>query len=161
MLDSAAYFNFPDLMLGFSVVDTSVREVPRAFSQMLVEASDGYLVVAPASGAHVAGVCAAVGHPEWRDELRPLGTGPEFRAELVSRIQTETRRRSAVECVRIFREMDVPAAEVLTPDQHFEHPQVRHNETYREVDSDELGRYRYPAYPARFDRPLPDRSTLP
>lgn len=168
MLDSLAYFNFPDLFSEYLLVDRAPSAPPRAFSSWFLETADGSVAVAPSTNAQIRAVLEAVGHPEWHDELRRLGHGLQFRTAFHRRMQSETRKLASDDVVARFSELDVPCAAVVDVPGHFGHPQVQHNATYQVAEDPALGAYRFARYPARFhceplDCPagLPSRNTWP
>lgn len=152
MLDALAYFNFPDIMedqtfLGDPAGRQS-RPLPRSF---IVAASDGYLAVAPATGAQVRQAMCAVGHPEWVSELRSIQDPLELLRELLDRIESVTAGESVSTWLRRFTAEDVPVAPVLDARGHLEDVQVAHNRLYSVYTHRELGPMRAPRYPALFD----------
>jgi crotonobetainyl-CoA:carnitine CoA-transferase CaiB-like acyl-CoA transferase len=151
MIDALAYFNFPDLLATYAPTSVVPTERPRAFSSTLIRAADGYVAIAPSSGAHIRSTCEALGHSEWVDELYALGRGEEFRTGLSERIESATRLLPADEVVRRLVAESVPASVASDADGHFAHPQVVHNETYRHGTDATLGDFRFPRYPALFD----------
>jgi crotonobetainyl-CoA:carnitine CoA-transferase CaiB-like acyl-CoA transferase len=166
LLDSLAYFNFPDMFSEYLIAGRPPSAPPRAFSASFLETADGFVAVAPATGAQVRAVLEAVGHPEWHEQLRRLGPGDEFLAELHRRVESETRKLSTGDAVDLFSSLDVPTAPVVDVPGHLDHPQIRHNGTYQVAEDAELGAYRFARHPARFhgeplDCPagLPSRNT--
>lgn len=73
---------------------------------------DGYVVATPVNEKNFQALCAAVGHPEWRE-------APEFRTPtdrvrnwtlLMNRVEDWTSSRTSDDCVALLSEKGVPAA---------------------------------------------------
>lgn len=152
MLDSAAYFNFPDMLAQRTVVGRTEPVEPESNPGLktLIRAADGWLVVAPSSGAHVRRACLAAGHPEWVDELATVQGFDQLAPALMSRLESVTSTGTVEHWVAVFEAADVPVGPVLDIDGHLADPQVDNNGTYSELDHPDLGRLRYPRHPARF-----------
>lgn len=150
MLDAVAYFNFPDMMERRTFLDDPAADepVPEPAS-FVVAASDGHLVIAPASGAQVQAALAVVGRPDDADRLRGLGATELF-TELMALIEAATRRGPCDMWLERFAAADVPVGRVASLDDHLADPQVRHNGTYMLLRHERLGVHRVPAYPACF-----------
>jgi crotonobetainyl-CoA:carnitine CoA-transferase CaiB-like acyl-CoA transferase len=162
LLDSLAYFNFPDMFSEHLLVGRAPSAPPRAFSASFLETADGFVAVAPSSSAQIRAVVEAVGHPEWHDQLRQLGHGAEFLSEFHRLVESETRTLSTDDAVALFSALDVPTAAVVDVPGHFDHPQIRHNGTYQVAEDAELGAYRIARYPALFHgEPLDCPARLP
>lgn len=162
MLDSLAYFNFPDLFNEHLLVDRAPSAPPRAFSTWFLETADGSVAIAPSTSAQIRAVVEALGRPEWYDQLRQLGHGLDFRTELHQRVESETRNLPTEDVVARFSAIDVPAAAVVDVPGHFEHRQIQHNATYQVAKDPELGAYRFARHPARFHgEPLDCPAHLP
>jgi crotonobetainyl-CoA:carnitine CoA-transferase CaiB-like acyl-CoA transferase len=166
MLDAMSYFNAPDVLNERTrLADTAER--PDSVNRMLgavraVPTADGWVLIAPARGKQVKGCLAAVGHPEWMDELR-LVTDPAVRTERIyDLLQTVTPSRTTADWLAVFVIHDVPASDVLDIDGHLDDPQVAENETYAVVDDDLWGPTRFARHPARFaGRPLHHPGLVP
>jgi crotonobetainyl-CoA:carnitine CoA-transferase CaiB-like acyl-CoA transferase len=150
MIDSLAYFNFPDLMLGHSLIGQPESESPRSVAPSVVRTADGFVMVAAASGQQIKAVCEAVDRPSWARELAQLGGGAEFRDEFNRGLEAATRSMTADELVRRLSERDVPAAVVVDAEGHFSHPQIVHNGTYGIATDEIIGAHRYARHPSKF-----------
>jgi crotonobetainyl-CoA:carnitine CoA-transferase CaiB-like acyl-CoA transferase len=151
MLDAAAYFNFPDMLAERTVIDHQEPIDPEdnPGTNTLIRASDGFLIVAPSSGAHVRRACEAVGHPEWVEELTTLKGFATLAPALMSRLESVTVTGTVEHWLRVFEAADVPVGPVLDIDAHLADSQVRHNDTYSKLDHAGLGSLRYPRFPLR------------
>ena len=103
-------------------------------------------MIAPVSGSHIKGSCAAVGRPDWAAELF---AAPDLLMENIKRLfsavtVTETRAT----WLERFTAHDVPIAACLSIDEHLEDPQVAWNDLYAIEEWPEVGRVRTVRYPA-------------
>ena len=150
MLDVAAHFNFPDLAQHRTFLPPAVPPPVERGASGIVATKDGFLQLAPVSGRQLVGCITAVGHPEWKDELKATTTGAELTTLLFDRVRTITPSKTTQEWERIFAEHDVPVVPVLTLDEHFADAQVLHNAIYFESESP-TGPVRRVRHPARVD----------
>jgi crotonobetainyl-CoA:carnitine CoA-transferase CaiB-like acyl-CoA transferase len=148
MLDIMAYFNFPDMFQHRTFADDANPPI-RSASQTL-ETVDGGIVISPLTGVQMANTLRAVGREEWKAELRQIADPVEMAAEFFRRVGTAVRDNARAHWLERFAMFDVPAAPVMTPDEHLADPQVANNEIYRTAESP-VGPVRRPRYPARFD----------
>ena len=122
----------------------------RAEAYIGAQALDGYLVIAPTTGAQIKRTLEVVGHPEWRDELARHSDRTEFLRGLIELIEPVLRTAPVEEWLDRFRQADVPAARVLDIAGHLEDPHVVHNRVYQEYRHPERGRVRTARYPLAF-----------
>jgi formyl-CoA transferase len=148
MLDIMAYFNFPDMFQHRTFADDANASI-RSASQTL-ETTDGGIVISPLTGVQMANTLRAVGREEWKAELRQIADPVKMAAEFFRRVGTAVRDNTRAHWLDRFAMFDVPAAPVMTPDEHLDDPQVANNEIYRTAESP-VGPVRRPRYPARFD----------
>ncbi len=148
LLDSLAYFNFPDVFASRTIVgdaaDQKMRPLPT-----LVRARDGYLVVCPGQGRDIRNTCVAVGHPEWVESLQSLHDYRDIGPRLIELLETVTLSEDAKFWVERMRRLDVPVSEVMDLESHLADPQVIHGGTYGEMPDPRLGAIRYARYPGR------------
>lgn len=146
MLDVMAYFNFPDVCQDRTFLDAPDRDLVKGRANV-VRTSDGYVAVSPVSGRQLAAAVAAVGHPEWKDELKAAPSPTALIDRLVELLERVTVERTSEEWEKVFLDHDVPATAVLTVDGHFADPQTVHNGLYGTSDSPSgpVRRVRYPA----------------
>lgn len=152
MIDAMAYWNFPDMMEArtFTDDDDTVVASGRQGRTGVLRTADGAIVVAPVSGAQIGRCLEAVGHPEWKADLKAITDPRELSDTMLNRIEPITESGSTDHWLARFAEYDVPAAPVLDPDGHLADEQVVHNQVYSVVDHPHLGPMRRPRYPARF-----------
>jgi crotonobetainyl-CoA:carnitine CoA-transferase CaiB-like acyl-CoA transferase len=152
MLDSIAYFNFPDVYAGLTLIDPARQPlVQRARGSQPVRTADGWLLISPVGGRQLDQTLAAIGHPEWKARL--LSSEPSELAPLLyDMLREELPRRTNAEWLEEFTRREVPAAPVLSPAQTLEDPQVVHSGIFGETDHPSLGALRMARYPARETR---------
>ena len=124
MLDVIAYYDFPDLLNERVFVDEHPADAHSraATANRIFPASDGSFVLAPVSGSHIKGACAAVGHPEWAAELF---AEPHLLMENMHRLlPSVTVKEPLAVWLERFTAHDVPVASCLGIDEHLDDPQV-------------------------------------
>ena len=154
MLDSLAYFDFPDLLEGEMFIDEPGTG-RRAEAYVAARARDGYLVIAPTTGAQIKRTLEVVGHPEWRDQLVRYSDRSEFLRALIDLIEPELSTAPVATWLDRFGQADVPAAPVVDVAGHLQDQHVVHNQVYQEYRHPERGRVRAARYPIRFAGHLP------
>jgi crotonobetainyl-CoA:carnitine CoA-transferase CaiB-like acyl-CoA transferase len=155
MLDVMSYFDFPDLCQDRTFLDPEAQRNLRRTRSALLRTEDGFIAVSPVSGRQIGNTCVAVGHPEWRDDLKRLTEPTTLMNELYNRVESVTVSAPSSHWLELFVQYDVPAAPVLDADQHFADPQVLHNKVYSTSDSP-AGPVRRVRHPAIFDRQILD-----
>jgi crotonobetainyl-CoA:carnitine CoA-transferase CaiB-like acyl-CoA transferase len=135
MLDVMAFFNFPDLGQDRTFLPPAPAvDMPPARSAIL-RTSDGHILVSPVSGRQIAGAVTAVGHPEWKHDLKRIDSPSRLLHELLDRLESVTRAWTTDACATAFADHDVPAAVVVDMDAHFADAQTLHNEIYDAVET--------------------------
>jgi crotonobetainyl-CoA:carnitine CoA-transferase CaiB-like acyl-CoA transferase len=152
MLDVAAHFNFPDVLSQRIFVDhqPAAARNPQPGINHPLATSDGWIVIAPVTGTHIRGACAAVGHREWADELLAQKDAVAMTIELYERLEPLVAKESSAVWLERFAQHDVAAGPCHLLDEHLADPQVAHNEIYRIEDWPGIGAVRRVRYPARF-----------
>lgn len=150
MLDAMAYFDFPDVCQQHTFLHPDACGDIELARTSMIRTRDGWIAVAPVSGSQVAAAMDAVGHPEWIATLKRTNSHAQFTDELYRLLESVTTEMTTAECEQMFREADVPAAAVLTIDEHLADPQTQHNELYTTVEGP-AGLMRRVRYPARLD----------
>jgi crotonobetainyl-CoA:carnitine CoA-transferase CaiB-like acyl-CoA transferase len=160
MLDSLAYFNFPDILQNRTVVEgqpLSARN-EQTEANRPIPTRDGWIVVSPVGGRQLKATLAAIGRPDAVAELKATTTQHELTARLIAICSDVCPTRSTDAWLTAFDAHDVPAAPVLDIDAHLADPQVLHNGLYETTDDEHLGLVRRARYPARFNGD-PNRGT--
>ena len=153
MLDAAASVNFPDLFTNRVFADHQPDDPHNRhlFAIRALPASDGYLVIAPATARQMKNALIAVGHPEWVDEVLSIKEQVTLVNRLFDRISEETPNATVDEWIERFRAHDVACAPCASMDDVLEDAQVVYNDLFRVGDwGDDAGRARYVRYPAVF-----------
>jgi crotonobetainyl-CoA:carnitine CoA-transferase CaiB-like acyl-CoA transferase len=152
MLDVAASLNFTDLFVNRVFIDRQPVDPHNRhlFAVRPVPASDGWLVVAPATARQMKQALIAVGRYEWVDEVLSQTDQPSLVDELLTRISTVTPTATVDEWVARFGAHDVACAPCATMDQLLDDPQVIHNDLFRVETWEDAGAARTVRYPAVF-----------
>jgi crotonobetainyl-CoA:carnitine CoA-transferase CaiB-like acyl-CoA transferase len=150
MLDVIGSFLWPDSFASRTIPGDTAGDAGAAARDTVCATADGYIVVSPVSGAQITRVCEALGHPEWKAQLRAIVDPTEMANALLDRIESATETMTTAECLEILVAADVPAAPVLDLDGHLGDPQVRHNGSFTTMEGDLLGIQRTARYPGRF-----------
>ena len=103
--------------------------------------ADGHINIASA-GDHIwRRFCAAVGRPEMADDEKYVSPKRrlENRDELNGEIEAITRTRGSADWVALLNEAGVPCGPILSIDQTFADPQVRHLGIAQEVENPAVG----------------------
>jgi crotonobetainyl-CoA:carnitine CoA-transferase CaiB-like acyl-CoA transferase len=163
MLDAFAYFNFPDLLSERTILDEKDRPPINPLMRTIraVPTKDGWLMINPARGVQIKRAMELFGHGDRVAETKVLD--PATAVDRFFRLAAEvTPTKTTAEWIDLLTARDVPAAPVMTYDEHLADPQVIHNRTYVEIDHPRFGAIRQPRFPARFSsgdagiEPAPD-----
>jgi formyl-CoA transferase len=153
MLDSGAYFNFPDVMMNrtFQETETSLPARNGQLDAMRpIRASNGWLVTSPVSGEQIRAGCAALGVPELVDELMAAENPTTTVVRMYEGFEQAIRDLSVDECVERLMGVGVPAGACYDLDEHLGDEQVAHNQLYHLQQTEQFGLVRQVRYPARF-----------
>jgi len=156
MVDACMYFFWPDAMMDLTLTDDDANGgVLLSTVYNLTECSDGKIVYFAASDAQRAGVCQAVGHPEWAEDerfssMKALAANPQNFILLGEMLAEAFIGMTCDEVISALVEADVPAAPVLTGEEAITDPQIIHNETLVEWQHPDAGTVRQPRPAARF-----------
>ncbi|HLY78967.1 MAG TPA: CoA transferase [Caulobacteraceae bacterium] len=104
-------------------------------------AADGPINIAASTPAQFGRFCEAAGRPDWLEDERFASTRrrTENRAALNAAIAEETRKRPAAWWVARLDEAGIPCGPILSVDQVFADPQVKHLGMATPVDHPRLG----------------------
>ena len=156
MVDACMYFFWPDAMMDLTLIDEDANGgVLLSTVYNLTECSDGKIVYFAASDAQRAGVCQAVGHPEWAEDerfssMQALAANPQNFILLGEMLAEAFLEMTCEEVIAALIEADVPAGPVLSGEEAVADPQVIHNETLVEWQHPDAGTVRQPRPAARF-----------
>lgn len=151
MLDMLSYYNFPDMFHNRAFIDDASPET--LAPQPVLATSDRYLVISPVSGKQLSRTLEAVGHPEWKDELKKITSKRDMTHAFSSASQHRSGSRRPRTGSRVFASSMCRPAPVNAPDAHLNDPQVRHNQLYSQLETP-AGAVRAIRYPARFNGQL-------
>jgi crotonobetainyl-CoA:carnitine CoA-transferase CaiB-like acyl-CoA transferase len=152
MLAAAAYVNFVELFANRTFVDAQPDEARnlQAIRLRPLRAKDGWLTLAPVSGAGIKKLCETIDHPEWAGQLQALGDQRQLAAALFTRLDTVFPTRTVDDLLKLLSDCDIAAARCLSMDEHLADPQVAIQDIYRIENWDEVGQVRTVRYPAMF-----------
>ncbi len=156
MVDACMYFFWPDGMMDLTMVDDDANGgILLSSVYNLTECSDGKIVYFAASDNQRAGVCAAVGHPEWGEDERfssmaALAANPQNFVLLGEMLAGAFLEMTCEEAIDALIAADVPSGPVLTGDEAIIDPQIVHNGTLVEWEHPDAGIVRQPKPAARF-----------
>jgi crotonobetainyl-CoA:carnitine CoA-transferase CaiB-like acyl-CoA transferase len=149
MLNALSYFDSPDLLEADTFLDEP-ETGRRADPFIPARAADGYLVIAPTTGAQIKRTLEVAGHPEWRNELMAYRDRNQILQALVGLIEPVLATATVAEWLDRFQRADVPASAVLDVGGHLTDPHVVHNQVYQVYSHPERGRMRAARYPVGF-----------
>jgi crotonobetainyl-CoA:carnitine CoA-transferase CaiB-like acyl-CoA transferase len=107
------------------------------------------------SSDHIRASLAAVGRPEWADEVLAHPDQLSLVRALFDKLETVTKTGTVDHWLAQFRIHDVPAAPCLTFDAHMADAQVVHNGLYSTDTTPDGTTVRGPRYPAVFASSAP------
>jgi crotonobetainyl-CoA:carnitine CoA-transferase CaiB-like acyl-CoA transferase len=148
MLDVMSYFNFPDMFQHRTFVSDTTPWAP-AFSPV-VRTADGYLVIAPVSGAQISRTLKALDRPDIKAEMLSIKNPVEMVDVFYKHLNAILSQQPSAHWMALFEPFDLPVAPVRTLDEHLVDAQVLHNRVYRETPT-HAGSMRTVRYPACFD----------
>ena len=158
MVDACMYFFWPDAMMDLTLTDDDANGgVLLSTVYNLTECSDGKIVYFAASDAQRAGVCKAVGHPEWAEDerfssMQALAANPQNFILLGEMLAEAFVEMTCEEVIAALIAADVPAGPLLTGEEAVVDPQIVHNETLIEWEHPDAGTVRQPRPAARFSK---------
>lgn len=148
MLDMIASYAFTDTMHNRAFVeDDSAQTI---LPQPVVATSDGHIVLSPVTGKQLSRTLEAVGHPEWKEQLKAIKGRRASTVAFFTWIAAPISKQPSAHWLQVFRELDVPAGPILPPEAMLENAQLAHNGFFTEIDTPS-GKLRSPRYPARFN----------
>ncbi len=148
MLDMIASYAFTDTMHNRAFVADQAPQT--ILPQPIVATSDGHIVLSPVTGKQLGRTLEAVGHPEWKDDLKAIKSRRESTETFFNWIAEPIAQKPSAHWLAVFRELDVPAGPILKPEAMVDNSQLIHNGFFLEVATAN-GDLRVPRYPARFN----------
>jgi len=156
MLDTVLAFLWSSDMAGYTFVGDELGPAKgddgQSFVELIYQTADGWMAVSAHTDSTWAGLSAAVGRPDWLEDLRfaTVAAREENKPARLELTQEALHKDTTDNWMQRLSEHDVPCAPVLTRDQVYAHPQVQANETIIEQDHPQAGRIRQTRTPARF-----------
>jgi crotonobetainyl-CoA:carnitine CoA-transferase CaiB-like acyl-CoA transferase len=154
MLDAGLAFFWPDGMLKQTIVgDDVVPGIPLYDAYRLTDTEDGHLIYFMASKAEFHGLFRAIDRPDLIEDGRFNGPGmnPEDLGVLGEILEDEFRKWKTDEITARLVAEQVPVGPVLSLEEVFEDPQIRHNGLINERVHPTAGRIREVRPAAHFD----------
>lgn len=148
MLDIMSYYNFPDMFHNHTYLADQAEAT--LLPQPVLATKDGHLVLSPVTGRQLGKTLEAVGHPEWKEELKKITDRKEMTHTFFKWVAEPLKQKTTAEWLERLRELDVPAGPVNQPADHLSDPQVLHNKLFFEVETPS-GAVRAHRYPAQFN----------
>ena len=161
MLDAAIYWLWPDVFMGHTLWGDEVEPGPLIYQiYRLQQTADGHLVYFYASDKEFAGLCKALGHPDWIEDERFLTAKdrmvPEHFEALGSLLHNAFIDFSTDVIMSRLHDYEVPAAQVNSVADVFTDPQVINNEIIVEWEHPDAGLMKMARPPVRWGTTEPD-----
>ena len=161
MLDAAIYWLWPDVFMGHTLWGDEVEPGPLIHQiYRLQQTADGHLVYFYASDKEFAGLCKALGHPDWIEDERFLTAKdrmvPEHFEALGSLLHNAFIDFSTDVIMSRLHDYEVPAAQVNSVADVFTDPQVVNNEIIVEWEHPDAGLMKMARPPVRWGTTEPD-----
>ncbi|HYM32673.1 MAG TPA: CoA transferase [Candidatus Cybelea sp.] len=148
-----------DAMISLMPYDAQAVQFPNNRARPIyvpLQASDGFVVVAPVTASNFADMCRAVARPEWIEDPR-YATGPERARhwlQLMAQVEDWTRARTASACETAFRAAGCPAARYATLSEALGDAQLAHRGMLVDCD-DGAGPFKVTNSPYRLSETQP------
>ncbi|MBM3685087.1 MAG: CoA transferase [Actinobacteria bacterium] len=153
MLDAMIAWLFADGFMHVTLTDDDIPFQPNVVQGYdTIVTRDGAIVATIATDAQFAGVWRALGRPEVAEDpkWKTVAARSQIFKEAFDAYASEIATFPRDEIVARLRAEDVPAAEVLEPEEVFTDPQVLHNEVIDHVEHPVLGGIRQPRVPVSY-----------
>jgi crotonobetainyl-CoA:carnitine CoA-transferase CaiB-like acyl-CoA transferase len=147
MLDTGAYFNFPDMFQHRTFIGDEAKWRPPPSTAIATQ--DGWIVLSPVTGQQLGKTLDVIGRPEWKDDFKKIRDRVEMAHQFFTRLGPVMKTRTSEDWIAQFKSVDVPVGPVHDADQHFGDAQVRNNRIYG-VSESPVGPVRVVRYPAIF-----------
>jgi crotonobetainyl-CoA:carnitine CoA-transferase CaiB-like acyl-CoA transferase len=116
--------------------------------------ADGWVAIAVAGETEWAGLCSAIGHIEWVEELPTAGARAEQNRSVFEAISRWTEGQCRRQVAAVLQRQGVPASPVLSFADLAEDRHAAERQVFTEVAHPELGRQRVMRAPWRFSEAL-------
>ena len=149
MLDTMAYFNFPDMMVERTCVgDDGPSLNGHLAANRPVATADGWILVNPVAGRHIKAALVALGLEAHKSELLAITDATEMSSTFCALTESVTRTKPSAHWITVLSDSGVPVSPVLDFDGHLANEQVLHNRIYHVVEHPVLGTIRAPHHPS-------------
>ena len=157
MIDSSLAFFWSDGMMAHTFTgDEKPKGRTLYETYRLSETRDGHLIYFVATDKEFHSLFKALGHPEWIDDPRFATAASRAEVEngeiLGEKIQAAQLEFTTEELLEKMLAADVGCGPVLSLEELFSDPQLRHNESILEFEHPTAGRYHQARPAARFDK---------
>jgi CoA:oxalate CoA-transferase len=155
-----------DSMLSLLVFEGQEAQFPTKRRRPLyhpLRTADGYIIVAPVSEKIFGKMCDALGHPEWRADLRfsQINEREQHWDALMGLIEEWTQQRSSMDAEAHLTAAGVPSSRYLTSAEALQDPQLAHRGSLAEV-ADASGTFLVPNQPFQISNAdIRARGTVP
>jgi crotonobetainyl-CoA:carnitine CoA-transferase CaiB-like acyl-CoA transferase len=163
MLDASLAFFWPDGMLKHTLVGDDIRPGLALYEvYRLTDTADGHLIYFAASKSEFHGLFRALDRLDLIADGRFDGPGlaPEDREELGQTLEDEFRKWKTDEITMRLVEEQVPVGPVLSLDDVFDDPQIRHNGSILERHHPTAGHLREARPGAQFGGTVPELAPI-
>jgi crotonobetainyl-CoA:carnitine CoA-transferase CaiB-like acyl-CoA transferase len=162
MIDAFAAFLLPDLLAGRTFPNDEAPAIPNIHRTW--ETADGHVVMMIIEDRQFFALCEILERPDLIEDPRcaDFVTRLVNMQEIFSTLEDELKKHTTEHIVARARQLGAPVAPVNDIDDFLADPQVAHNGTVFEVDTDpELGHLRMIRSPFRLERNAPSVTRLP
>lgn len=154
MIDVGMHFFFPDGLMEHTLLDEGAMQLdPLTATYAIMQARDGYFVIAGIGDAQATAVFTLIGKAEFMSD--PRFQTPAARlmniGDMIAEMTAEPVDLPIADVLAYMEAHDVPCCECLSPLDAYNHPQLAATGTVATVDHPYLGKVRSVRAAARFD----------
>ena len=153
MLDATLAFFWPDGMMHKTMTGDGV-ELPVSLSDLyrVYKTADGHVIAFAQSPAELTGLAKGLDRADWLDEPNFTSVTEHLKdfAAFTDRVEAAMSKFTTEEILRRFTEHEVPVAPILSHDEVFDDPQIKHNDAVVEAEHPVYGTYRQAGQPVQF-----------
>lgn len=154
MIDVGMHFFFPDGLMEHTLLDADAVQLdPLTATYAVMEARDGYFVIAGIGDAQATAVFTLIGKAGLMSD--PRFKTPAARlmniGDMIAEMTAEPVDMPIADVLAYMEANDVPCCECLSPEAAYNHPQLQATGTVATVDHPYLGQVRSVRAAARFD----------
>ncbi|MCZ4342854.1 CoA transferase [Sphingomonadaceae bacterium G21617-S1] len=164
ILDSYATFMLPEMLYGTSFADAPPSNGDVMGIYNTVKVRDGFVIGFIMTEDQFSAACKHFGTPQLREDPRfqTAASRNVHQVELMAEIEAKCSQMTIAEVIKLARENGIPFAPVNDIDAFMRDEQARHNETFVEFDTEEVGRVKLMNGFAHFSKtPINAKSLAP